>query len=121
MAHEHASLRELIADLKIDVQTLVRQEIALARAEIREELRTILLTAAALAAGLFTLAVAGLWVLIAVTRGLAAIFEWPLWGVYAAVGVVLGAVGVILLAVARHGWQTLRILPKTRETLRMAG
>jgi uncharacterized membrane protein YqjE len=112
-----APARQLLGDLFTDVRTLVRQEIALARAEIREERRRLLVIGALLGAALSALALAGLWLLVALTRAIADIFNWPLWGVYAAVGVVLGAVALVLLLVVWNQLHKLRFPPKTRETL----
>jgi hypothetical protein len=63
------------------------------------------------------LAVAGLWILVALTRAIADMFNWPLWGVYGVVGGACGVVGLILLLVVRNQLQKLRLLPRTRETL----
>ena len=90
-AHEHdPSLTQLISNLLGDVRTLIRQEVALA----------------------------GLWILVGVTRAVAAVFKWPLAGVFAGIGIALGVIGVVLLAIVWRQAQTLKVLPKTRETLR---
>jgi hypothetical protein len=111
------STTQLIRQLVSDVRTLLRQEVALARAEIREELSQIIIALAVCAVAVGTLAIAGLWVLIAVTRGIASIFGWPLAAVYAGVGGTLGIIGLVLLAVVWHRLRAIRILPQTRETL----
>jgi hypothetical protein len=111
------STMQLIRQLLSDVRTLLRQELALARAEIREELAQAAIALAVCAVAVGMLAIAGLWVLIAVTRGVASIFGWPLAAVYAGVGGALGVVGLVLLAVVWHRVRTIRILPQTRETL----
>ena len=108
---------QLISQLLTDVRTLLRQELALARAEIREELAQVVIALAVFAVALGTLALAGLWILIAVTRGIASIFGWPLAAVYAGVGGALGVIGLVLLAVVWHQVRTIRMLPRTRETL----
>ena len=115
---DNASTLELVGDLLRDVRTLMRQETALVRAEIREEIGQAVVALAVLAVAAGTLGLAGLWMLVAVTRGIAYLFNWPLAAVYAAVGVALGIVGLVLLAIAWHQLRTLEMLPKTRETLR---
>jgi Putative Actinobacterial Holin-X, holin superfamily III len=115
---DNASTLELVGDLLRDVRTLIRQETALVRAEIREEIVQAVVALAVLAVAAGTLGLAGLWVLVAVTRGIAYLFNWPLAAVYAAVGAALGIVGLVLLAIAWHQLRTLEMLPKTRETLR---
>jgi hypothetical protein len=111
------STAQLISQLLSDARTLLRQELALARAEIREELAQIVIALAVFAVAVGTLAIAGLWLLIAVTRGLASIFGWPLAAVYAGVGAALGIISLVLLAVVWHQVRTIRMLPRTRETL----
>ena len=111
------STMQLLNQLISDLRTLLRQELALARAEIREEVAQLVIALALFAVAAGTLAIAGLWVLIAVTRGLASIFGWPLAAVYAGVGGALGIIGLVLLAVVWHQVRTIRMLPRTRETL----
>jgi hypothetical protein len=111
------SMTQLISNLLGDVRTLIRQEMALARAEFREELGRILMMVVLLTAAGGALALAGLWILVGVTRAIAAIFKWPLAGVFAGIGIALGVIGVVLLAVVWRQVQTLKVLPKTREAL----
>ena len=115
---DNASTLELVRDLLRDVRTLMRQETALARAEIREEIGRAVVALAVLAVAAGMLGLAGLWMLVGVTRGIAYLFNWPLAAVYAAVGAALGIVGLVLLAIVWHQLRTLEMLPKTRETLR---
>jgi uncharacterized membrane protein YqjE len=117
--HEHdASITQLISNLLGDVRTLIRQEVALARAEFREELGRIIMMLVLLATAGGALALAGLWLLVGITRAIAAIFNWPLAAVYAGVGIALAVLGAVLLAIVWRQAQTLKVLPKTRETLR---
>ena len=115
---DDVSTLQLVSELLRDVRTLMRQEAALARAEIREEIgqAVIALAVSTVAAG--TLGLAGLWMLVGVTRGIAYLFNWPLAAVYAGVGAALGLVGLVLFSIAWHQLHTLQMLPKTRETLR---
>jgi len=115
---DDVSTLQLISELLRDVRTLMRQETALARAEIREEIGQAVIALAVFTAAAGTLGLAGLWMLVAVTRGIAYLFNWPLAAVYAGVGAGLGIVGVVLFAIAWHQLHTLEMLPKTRETLR---
>jgi len=115
---DDVSTLQLVRALLRDVRTLMRQEAALARAEIREEFGRAVITLAVLGVAAGTLGVAGLWMLVGLTRGIAYLFNWPLAAAYAGAGAALGIVGVVLFAIAWHQLHTLQILPKTRETLR---
>jgi len=112
------STLQLIREVIVDVRTLLRQEIALVRAETREELSHVLGAFAALAVAVGTLAVGGLWILIAITRGLAEVFGWPMTGVYAGIGIALAIIGLVLLAIARRQMKAVRILPQSRRSLK---
>ena len=113
-----ASTFQLIGELVDEVRTLLRQEVALARAELREEAVRLMAVVAlgAIAAG--TLAIAGLWLLIAITRALASVFALSLAIVYAVVGIVLGIVGLVMMAIVWRQVASLRVMPRTRQTLR---
>jgi hypothetical protein len=115
--HPDPSTFDLIGRVLTDIRTLVRQELALVRAEIREEASRVVVASGLAAAGLAALTVGGLWLLVGVTRGIAALFEWPLGGVYAGIGAVLLLTALVILAVAWQQLHGLRVLPKTRETL----
>jgi hypothetical protein len=112
------STAQLVGELLADIRMLMRQEVALARAEVREELAQVLIAFALAAVAAGALGIAGLWILVAVTRGIAFLFTWPLASVYAGVGIVLGVIGLALAGVAWRQVHKLRLLPKTRETLR---
>jgi len=116
-ADREPSTTQLIGDLATDIRTLVRQELALARAELREELGQFLAALAAAAVGAAALGAAGLWMLVALTRAIAEVFRWPLGGAYAFVGVTLAVVGGLCAGVAWHQGREIRFLPRTRETL----
>jgi hypothetical protein len=115
---DDVSTLQLVSELLRDVRTLMRQEAALARAEIREEIGRAIIALAMFAVAAGTLGLAGLWVLVGVTRGIAYLFNWPLAAVYAGVGAALGIVGLVLFAIAWHQLHSVQMLPKTRETLR---
>jgi hypothetical protein len=120
MASRQSSARstgELVRDLVADMRMLARQEFALARAEVREETRQIAAAVALLAAAAAAAALAGIWLLVATTRALAAMFLWPLAAAYALVGAVLALTAAICGLVAWHQLRRIRLLPLTRETL----
>lgn len=119
MAEPNAdSVRELVQSLLEDTRDLIRAELALAKAEIREEASA----AGTVGAAFSGAAVAGLLgvalLTIALGGALAYALGWPSW---AGVGIValLLLVGAWLLA--RFGTarlKTLRTLPKTKQTMK---
>ena len=112
------SMGQLVGNVLTDIRTLLRQEMALARSELRAELGRLLVVAGVLAVAAGALAVGALWILIAATRTIADVFQWPLEAVYAGIGAALAIVGLVLAAVAWRQVRTLQVLPQTRDTLK---
>lgn len=90
----------LVTDIISDAQDLIRQQLALFRQEVRDDLRKTRDGAVALAAGVGVVAVGGLLLLVMVPL----LLNWlvpsiPLWGCFGTVGAVAAAVGAALLYV----------------------
>ena len=118
MTNEIAGIKALIRDVLSDARNLVRQEIALARVEAKEqvgEAKSIGITLGAAA----VLALAGV-VLVAAAIGAAAadLFGIPLWASYAGVAVLLAAIAFILASSGRRQIAATEVLPKTKASLR---
>jgi hypothetical protein len=121
MPHDESydqSIGDLIRTAVRDAQDLVRSEIALAKAELREEGRR-LSVGIGLIAGAAVIGVLGLGFLMGtVAWGLAAAFMWPVWmgfaivaGVALLLAAVLGMMGRRKVAGGRH-------LAKTTDTMK---
>lgn len=111
-----ASVGELLGEVTRDFSTLVRQEVDLAKAELREEAKT-----SSKAAGMFAGAgIAGLLTLLFVSYAL----WWGLSNVmdqgWAAliVAVLWAVIGAVLFAWARRQARQIRPLPRTAQTAR---
>lgn len=92
------SLREIVGGVASDAQSLVRGEIALARAELDQKLER-MVAALIWAAGGALLAFAGL---VEILQGAAAALRWvvPVWAAFVIVGVVIVVIGALF---ARSG------------------
>jgi hypothetical protein len=112
--YETESIPALIRSLLIDTRELIREEMALARAEIREEI-----TAVGFAFG--TAAVAALigatLLCIALGGAIAYFLNWPTWAGYAIVTVLLLGGAYLLARYGRGQLVKLRELPKTNESV----
>jgi cobalamin biosynthesis protein CobD/CbiB len=98
---------------------LVRQEIALARQEIREEISNAKDAGISLAIAGGVLAVGGLLLVLTLAQALAYFLHWPAWAGYGVVGVVLAIAGYILLSSAQRRMKQISPLPeKTVETMK---
>ncbi|MBC7927537.1 MAG: phage holin family protein [Bryobacteraceae bacterium] len=104
------SMGDVLKDIFGNVQEMVRSEIRLARAEIKEEAGKTVNSARLLGAGAVAALFALGFLLVAVGQGLANVM--PDWGASLVVGVVLGVAGAVLLSEGRRSWQCLyRIKP----------
>ena len=101
-----------------DAQDLVRDEIALARAELRDEIRRFGAGAMALAAAAAAALIAVVFVLSAVAWGIASAMAWPVWTGFAIVGVIVGLAAAVLAAMGRRRFNGERHMPLTIETMK---
>jgi protein-S-isoprenylcysteine O-methyltransferase Ste14 len=91
------TLAQLMSGLVSDAKLLLRQELALAKHEIREEVRKTKTALVCLGAGGGVVAIAGLLFIAMLVHLLNALTDWPLWICYGVVGGVFAIVGAILL------------------------
>lgn len=114
MAYESdASVGTLIRGALDDMRELIREEIALARVEMRQEASK--LAAAGVQFGIAGVALwfAGMFLLVAIALGIVAAFGWPAWTGFALVAVVLAIAGAVMLASARQAIRRVEPLPRT--------
>jgi hypothetical protein len=119
-----ASMSTLVGGILNDAQQLIRQEVALARSEIQDEVAKAKQAALSIVAGAGTLALGGLLLCFMLvhlihwlTNGLPSGF--PLWICYLIVGGALAATGAFLLFVARNKAKEINLVPpQTAETMK---
>jgi tetrahydromethanopterin S-methyltransferase subunit C len=119
MAHEtDASIGGLVRGALEDVRELIREEVALARAEMRHELKK----ATAAGVGFGVAAVAAVFaagcVVVALALGIATLFEWPAWSGFAIVAVLMAIIGAVAYSAGRRAVSTVQPLPRTVHTLK---
>jgi MFS family permease len=116
--HTTESIPSLIRSLLSDARDLIREELALAKAELREEASAARSVAIAFAAAA-VVALIGL-VLLSVALGgaVADLFNLPGWAGLGIVGVVMAIVAFVLVGRGRAQLTNIRGLPRTQETLR---
>ena len=119
MAYEtEASMSTLFRGALDDVRELFREEVALARAELRTEMSKATAAAGGFGAAAAALSCAGLFLLTALALGIATAFHWPAWTGFAIVGVVLAIAGAIMFMSARRTFAEVRGLPRTVEAVK---
>lgn len=118
MAEQEPSIVELLRTAIRDAQDLVRKEVALAKAEVREEGRR-LASAIALLAGAAVMGVLALvFLLTTAALGLADALEWAPWAGYAVVTGLVLVIALVLALAGRSRIAAARPLPRTMETLK---
>jgi uncharacterized membrane protein YqjE len=113
------SVRGLLRGILMDIRTLIQEEIALARLEIREQAGRA--RAAALSFGIAAAALAfgGIFLLVAIATAIADLLNWPVWTGFLIVAVLLSIVGMVTLSSGRKQLQTVHAVPEeTVSTLK---
>lgn len=118
MANHDSSIADVIKEAVRDAQDLVRGEIALAKAEAREEVRKVG-TGAALLAGAAIAAVIGVVLLLtAAAWAISAVAGWPAWPGFAIVAVVTLLIAGVLAYMGKGRMTAERRMPRTMDTLK---
>jgi len=113
------SVSALVSGIVGDVQALVRQEIALARTEIRDEVNTAKNAAIAMLVASAVLGVGALLLVVALALVVADLLSWPAWAGFGLVGVVFAVVGGVLFSVAQQRAKQISPVPQqTVETIK---
>jgi hypothetical protein len=113
------SIASLLSDVLNDIRDLFRHEVNLAKVEVKQEISNAKAAAVKIGAAVVAFLLAALFLLTALSRGLAVLLGIPIWGGFAIVGVLLGIVGGILLAVARPNLQAAGpVPPRTVRTVK---
>ncbi len=112
------SIADLIRTTIHDAQDLVRGEIALAKAEMRQEMRRVGAGVAALAAAAVAGVIAIVFLLTAVAWGIPAALDWAPWTGFAIVGLVVLIVAATLGLIGKNRFNGERRMPLTVETMK---
>jgi|SRR6185295_5425490 Putative Actinobacterial Holin-X, holin superfamily III len=121
MAYEdpqNDSITHTIGRLVDDVRDLFREEVALARAELRHEVSAFGAAAARMGVGAAAGAFALVFLLLGLAQGFAALVGWPAWGGYFAMAVVLGIAAGAALMSGRKKVRDIEPVPQTVESIK---
>lgn len=109
----------LLQGILSDTQTLLRQEVALVRSEVRQDLKAASQVAAGAAVSAVVVTMAGLLMCLALAQYISWSFpEIPLWGSYLSVGLGLGVAAAAILANVRREARQLEVAPLTIDSLK---
>ena len=113
------TVTELLTGLMNDVLTLLRQEVSLAKHELRAELRTVILAVVSLGAGGGVAALGGVLLILMLVHLLQALTGLPLWACYGIVGGLFAGAGGVLLVLGQRKLARMRLVPQdTVETMK---
>lgn len=119
MAHpENNSVSSLVRGTLDDVRELIREELALARVELRQELGKATTAGVRFGVGGAALLFAATFVLVAMALGLAALLNWPAWAGFGIVAALLGIAGAVFMSSARRSIRSVAPLPRTVHTIK---
>jgi hypothetical protein len=111
-------LTHLIQNVVDDLRDLFREEVALARAEVREEVSAWSSAAMSMAAGGAIAGIGALFVLLAIAQGFALLVGWRPWAGYLTVGIVLAIIGGVALMAGRRRAAAIATLPRTTQSVK---
>jgi MFS family permease len=113
---ENESIGGLIRGILIDLRTLIREEIALARVEIREQAGHARAAAMSFGMAAAALLFGATFLLVAIATGIADAMNWPAWMGFLIVAALLSLVGIVALAAGRKQMKAFRAVPEETVT-----
>jgi hypothetical protein len=116
--YQNLSVPALIRSVLDDARELIREEVAVARSEIRDGVSAAQTAGAAFGAAAITGLVAVVLFCVAAGLAIAYVFGWPSWAGIGIVSVLLGVVAYLALRYGQGKLANLQALPKTTATLR---
>jgi hypothetical protein len=112
------SIADVLRSVIRDAQDLVRTEVALAKAELRNEVKTVGVAAATLAGAAIAGLIAVVFLLTAGAWALPLLLGWPVWTGFAIVGVILAIVAGALGLAGKKRLNGQVRMPLTTETMK---
>ncbi len=106
------SIGSLIRGILMDLRTLVREEIALARVELREQAGRARAAAVSFGIAAAALLFGGGFLLVALATAIADLLTWPVWAGFLVVAVLLSLLGLVTLASGRRQLQRVHAVPE---------
>ena len=115
---ERASIPTLIKGLLDDARDLIREELQLFRAEIREEVSALQTVTIAFAVAAVVGLLGAMLLAIALGGAIAYFLHWPTWTGYGIVAILVLAGGYGLCLYGRARLRVIRAIPNTTDTIK---
>jgi len=110
------SIGSLIRGVLNDLRTLIREEIALARVEMREQAGRAKAAAMSFGIAAGALLFGSIFLLVAIALGIANLIGWPAWTGFLIVAVLLCVGGYVTLATGRKQLANIHAVPEETVT-----
>ena len=118
MATYEPSIGDVIRNAIRDAQDLVRSELALAKAEVHEEVRRVSVGAGLLAGAALAAAMAVIFLMTTVALAIAVLLGWPVWSGFGIVTVLVALAAAALGYIGKKRITTARHMPRTVDALK---
>ena len=115
---ERTTIPALIRGLLDDARDLIREELQLARAEIREEISQVQSAAIAFAIAAAVGLMGAMLLSVAIGGAIAYFLRWPPWAGYGVTAILFLAAGWGLCLYGRGRVKAVRAMPETTETMK---
>jgi len=116
--HDNDTIAGLVGSLLADTRGLIRDELDLMRAEVREEVASARTAGIAFGAAAVVALLGVALLAVALGSALAYWLAWPVWAGYAIVSVLLLVGAYLAMLFGRKRLSHVRALPKTRASLK---
>ena len=113
-----SSVSGLLRGALDDVRELFREELALARAELRAEMNKVAASAVRFGIGGVALWFAAMFLFVTLALGINALLQWPAWAGFGIMTLLLGLVGGVLMMAGRSAIRDVRPMPRTLHTVK---
>ena len=113
------SIGGLVRGILSDLRQLIRDEVSLARVEMREQASRAKLAVSALGVAAVALMFGVIFLLVAIAVGTADLLDWPVWAGFLAVALLLSIAGLVMLSTGRRRLRSVHAVPEqTVQTLK---
>jgi uncharacterized membrane protein YqjE len=115
---DEPSIADVMKDAIRDAQELVRGEIALAKAEAREEVSRLGMGAAMLAGAALAAVIGIVFLTTTVAWAISEAFAWPVWAGFAVVTLLMLIAAAALAYIGKNRLAVARHMPRTVDTMK---